>query len=49
MSKDNGEKYTSVQICFYSLMIILRGICTDKGLKMIEETVNEEYIERILR
>lgn len=49
MSKDNGEKYTPVQICFYSLMIILRGICTDKGLKMIEETVNEEYIERILR
>ncbi len=49
MSKDNGEKYTSVQICFYSLIIILRGICTDKGLRLMEETVNEEYIERILR
>ncbi len=49
MSKDNGEKYTPVQICFYSLIIILRGICTDKGLRLMEETVNEEYIERILR
>ncbi len=49
MSKENGEKYTPVQICFYSLIIILRGICTDKGLRLMEETVNEEYIERILR
>lgn len=37
MKKEEGEKYTSEQICFYSLLIILRGVCTEKGRILLDE------------
>lgn len=49
MKEEGGQKYSPVQICCYSFMIILRGICTEKGLEYIENTFDEEYIERLLR
>ncbi len=49
MLEDDKQKYTPLQICFYSFMIIIRGICTEQGLKFIEENIDEAYIEKLLR
>ncbi len=41
MGKGN-EKYTTEQICFNSLVIILRGVCTEKGAGLLDEAVEKE-------
>lgn len=42
LKTSEGEKYTSEQICFYSLFIILRGVCTDKGRLLLDEIACRE-------
>ncbi len=44
-----GEKYTPEQICFNSLMIILRGVCTDKGIGMLDGMANGGFENEIIR
>ncbi len=45
----NSGKYTPVEICFNSLMIILRGVCTDKGQKMLEQLDMDCFGDEITR
>lgn len=37
MRDEGEEKYTPTQICFYSMITILRGTCTEKGVAVLEE------------
>ncbi len=43
MIEQKSEKYTPAQICFNSLVIILRGVCTDKGRGELDR-IQEMYL-----
>lgn len=45
MRQTRSDKYTPVQICYYSLIIILRGVCTAKGVEMLDSLHNSEFEE----
>lgn len=42
MTEQTSERYTPAQICFNSLIIILRGVCTEKGRAILDE-LQESY------
>ncbi len=37
MGEEAGDKYTPEQICFKSLVVIFRGVCTEKGIALLNE------------
>ena len=47
MREEMGREHSSVSICFYSLVIILRGVCTQKGFALLENMVNDGFEEVI--
>ena len=45
MREEDGGKYSPTQICYKSLIIILRGVCTEKGRKLLDSLHNKEIEE----
>lgn len=42
MNEKKSERYTPNQVCLKSLMIILRGVCTEKGREVLDQ-IKESY------
>ncbi len=39
MGREIGDKYTLDQICYKSLIVILRGVCTEKGIAVLNDII----------
>lgn len=48
MKEEMGSVQSEVSICFNSLVIILRGVCTNKGFELLDDMVNAGFEEEIL-
>ncbi len=46
MRDEDGGKYTPARMCYRALIIILRGVCTDKG-RVLLDSLHDKEIEEI--
>ncbi len=45
MREEDGGKYSPAKICYKALIIILRGVCTEKGRNSLDSLNNKEIEE----